>query len=41
MLIATAPSAASRREQDVIRLFNSFAIAGNTQIPETLPAATQ
>jgi hypothetical protein len=41
MLIATAPSAAARREPDVIRFFNSFIIAGNTQIPETLPAATQ
>jgi hypothetical protein len=41
MLIATAPSAASRHEEDVIRFFNSFAIASNTQIPETIPAATQ
>jgi hypothetical protein len=41
MLIATAPSAAARHEQDVIHFFNSFAIASNTQIPETLPAATQ
>lgn len=41
MLIATAPSAAARREQDVTRFFNSFAVAGNTQIPETIPAATQ
>jgi hypothetical protein len=41
MLIATAPSASSRHEQDVIRFFNSFAVAGNTTIPETLPAATQ
>jgi hypothetical protein len=41
MLIATAPSAATRHEPDVIRFFNSFTIAGNTQIPETLPAATQ
>ena len=41
MLIATAPSAASRHEQDVIHFFNSFAIAANTQIPETIPASTQ
>jgi hypothetical protein len=40
MLIATASSAAARREPDVIRFFNSFIIAGNTQIPETLPPAT-
>jgi hypothetical protein len=41
MLIATAPSSAARNEEDVIRFFNSFAIASNTQIPETIPAATQ
>lgn len=41
MLIATAPSTAARHEEDVIRFFNSFAIASNTQIPETIPAATQ
>ena len=41
MLIATAPSSAVRNEEDVIRFFNSFAIASNTQIPETIPAATQ
>jgi hypothetical protein len=41
MLIATAPSAAARHEQDVIHFFNSFAIATNSQIPETLPASTQ
>ena len=40
MLIATAPSAAARHEQDVNHFFNSFAVASNTQIPETLPAAT-
>jgi hypothetical protein len=40
MLIATAPSAAARHEEDVIRFFNSFAIASNAQIPETIPAAT-
>ncbi len=41
MLIATAPSAAGRHEQDVTHFFNSFTIASNTQIPETLPPATQ
>ena len=41
MLIATAPSAAARHEQDVIHFFNSFAIASNSQIPETIPAATE
>jgi hypothetical protein len=41
MLIATAPSASARHEQDVIRFFNSFTIASNTQIPESIPAATQ
>jgi len=41
MLIATAPSSAARHEQDVIHFFNSFAIASNSQIPETIPAATQ
>ena len=41
MLIATAPSSAARNEEDVIHFFNSFAIASNTQIPETIPAATQ
>lgn len=41
MLIATAPSAAARHEQDVLRFFNSFAVASNTQIPETLPPATR
>jgi len=41
MLIATAPSAAARHEQDVIRFFNSFTVASNNQIPETIPAATQ
>lgn len=41
MLIATAPSRTDRHEQDVNHFFNSFAIASNTQIPETLPPATQ
>jgi hypothetical protein len=40
MLIATAPSPAARHEDEVIHFFNSFSIASNTQIPETIPAAT-
>jgi len=40
MLIATAPSVSARHEEEVIHFFNSFAIAANTQIPETIPAAT-
>jgi hypothetical protein len=40
MLMATSPSAAARNEEDVTRFFNSFTIASNTQIPETLPPAT-
>jgi len=40
MLIATSPSAAGRHEDDVTHFFNSFTIASNTQIPETLPPAT-
>lgn len=41
MLIATSPSSAARHEEEVIRFFNSFTIAANTSIPESLPAATQ
>jgi len=41
MLIATSPSTPGRHEEEVIRFFNSFTIASNTQIPETIPAATQ
>ena len=41
MLIAASPSAAARHEEEVIHFFNSFSIASNTQIPETLPASTQ
>jgi hypothetical protein len=40
MLIATSPSAAARHEEEVIRFFNSFTIASNSQIPESLPPAT-
>ena len=41
MLMATSPSATARRLEDVNHFFDSFTIAGNTQIPETLPASTQ
>lgn len=41
MLIATSPSDAARREQDIVHFFNSFSIAGNTQVPETVPPATR
>jgi hypothetical protein len=39
MLTAVFPSMAVRREQDVTRFFNSFAISGSQSIPETLPPA--
>jgi len=39
MLTAVFPSTGARREQDVIRFFNSFATSGSRSIPETLPAA--
>ncbi len=41
MLIAASPSAAARHQDDVIHFFNSFTVSSNTQIPETLPAATR
>jgi hypothetical protein len=41
MLIAASPSASARREDAVMRFFNSFTISSNSQIPETLPAATE
>ncbi len=41
MLIATSPSASARHEEEVIRFFNSFTVASNSQIPETLPAETR
>jgi len=41
MLIATSPSSAARHEDEVIRFFNSFSVAGNSEIPETLPPATR
>ena len=41
MLIATSPSPTARHLEDVNHFFDSFTVAGNTQIPETLPAATQ
>lgn len=41
MLVATSPSASARHEEDIMHFFNSFAIANNSQIPQTLPAATR
>jgi hypothetical protein len=41
MLIATSPSSAARHEDEVIRFFNSFTVTGNSEIPQTLPAATR
>jgi hypothetical protein len=41
MLIATSPSSSARHEDEVIRFFNSFSVTGNSEIPETLPAATR
>jgi len=41
MLIATSPSQSARHLEDINHFFDSFTIAGNTQIPETLPPATQ
>jgi hypothetical protein len=39
MLTAAFPSIDVRREQDVLRFFNSFTTAGSRSIPQTLPAA--
>ena len=39
MLTAVFPSTAARREQDVIRFFNSFATSGSRSIPERMPGA--
>lgn len=39
MLIAAFPTAGARREQDVSRFFNSFALVNSESIPETLPLA--
>jgi hypothetical protein len=39
MLIAAFPSESARREQDVARFFDSFAIVSSERIPETLPLA--
>ena len=39
MLIAAFPSASARREQDVSRFFDSFAIVSQDRVLETLPAA--
>ncbi len=39
MLIAAFPSQSARREQDVARFFDSFAVVSSERIPETLPLA--
>jgi hypothetical protein len=39
MLTAVFPSSSVRREQDVTRFFNSFAVSSAPSIPEALPAA--
>lgn len=39
MLIASFPSASARREEDVLRFFNSFQIVPSGTIPETMPLA--
>jgi len=39
MLTAVFPSMDVRREQDVIRFFNSFAVTESRSVPESLPAA--
>ena len=39
MLIAAFPSQSARREQDVARFFDSFAIVSPERIPEALPLA--
>ena len=41
MLIVTSPSAGARHLEDVNHFFESFTIASNTQIPESLPAANE
>lgn len=39
MLIAAFPSESARREQDVARFFDSFAIVASERVPESLPVA--
>ncbi len=40
MLIAAFPSANARREQDVVRFYNSFKmLASSSSIPQTIPTA--
>jgi hypothetical protein len=41
MLIATSPSASVRHEEEIARFFNSFTLANDQKVPETLPAATR
>ena len=40
ILMALFPSSNARREQDVIRFFNSFSPTRSRSIPETMPAAS-
>jgi hypothetical protein len=40
MLTAVFPSMNVRREQDVMRFFNSFATSDTRSVPESLPSAT-
>jgi hypothetical protein len=39
MLTAVFPSSNARREQDVLRFFNSFSAGSSKKVPESLPAA--
>jgi hypothetical protein len=39
MLIASFPSESARREEDVLRFFNSFQIVPSRTVPETMPLA--
>lgn len=39
MLVAAFPSSNARREQDIIRFFNSFKITESTRIPQAMPSA--
>lgn len=39
MLTAAFPSMSARREQDVVRFFNSFTTTDSRTVPQTLPAA--
>jgi hypothetical protein len=41
MLIAVSPSATARHDEEIARFFNSFTVASDQKVPETLPAATR